>query len=726
MVNAPGEQLDAILDRQRHAWCEGNRPTVEELLADSDFRDHPELQLDLIYNEIVLREELGEQPTEAEYAARYPRLQSALERQFEVHRAVLDRRLTETAHLNGPITVPAFESPVVQLESLLPDYELLERIGHGGMGVVYKARQRRLNRFAALKMFQPGRIPSPRELLRFQTEAEAIARLQHRNIVQIFEIGQAGELPFLALELVEAGTLADRLKRLPFAPRAAAELIQTLAQAVQHAHERHIVHRDLKPTNVLFADDGTPKLTDFGLAKLLEEEGNSPRDATRTGDPIGTPRYMAPEQAAGRHDLIGPATDVYGLGTLLYETLTAQVPFVSCSVVETLEKIRSEEPRSPRRLQAGVPRDLETICLHCLHKEPRRRYASAQAVADDLGRFLRGEPIVARRVSNGEHLWKWCRRKPAQAALIGVAILAIFASVAAAGFWEYRERERVAELRGEVDDLVHRGQEALAQDDMETAQERFGEAWRIVQGEDALTAYRTGVAGWLDQSLRAANRQAWKQRTPPREYDERRDEAIAASLLLDGSDAAAIAAAREAIAAALAFTLPDDAVWGGERELLAMVDAAMLEREGNNGAALARMEEAGEGTSRAFLRKKADYLSRLNRGDAAKSALARAGMLPPDDVAERFLTGLDKLRTRSFAAAEREFEAVLDASPEHFLARYCEALSARHQTRFAEAKVGFTACIAQRPRFAGSYRYRAECRMKLGDADGAHRDRTRA
>ncbi|HEY2908843.1 MAG TPA: serine/threonine-protein kinase, partial [Gemmataceae bacterium] len=581
MVNAPGEQLDAILDRQRHAWCEGNRPTVEELLADSDFRDHPELQLDLIYNEIVLREELGERPTESEYAARYPRLQSALERQFEVHRAVHDRRLTETAHLNGPITIPSFESPLVQLESLLPDYELIERIGHGGMGVVYKARQRRLNRFAALKMFQPGRIPTDRELLRFQAEAEAIARLQHRNIVQIFDVGQVGELPFLALELVDGGTLADRLRQLPFAPRAAAELIQTLAEAVQHAHERHIIHRDLKPTNVLFADDGTPKLTDFGLAKLLESEGDSPRDATRTGDPIGTPRYMAPEQAAGQVDLIGPATDVYGLGTLLYESLTAQVPFVSSSVVETLERIRSEEPRSPRRLQAAIPRDLETICLHCLHKEPRRRYSSAQELADDLGRFLRGEPIAARPVSTSERFWKWCKRRPAQAALIGIAILAVLASAAAAGFWEYRERERVADLRVEVDDLVHRGQEALAVDEIETAQERFREAWRVVQGEDALAAYRTGVAGWLDHSLRAANRQAWKQRTPPREYDERRDNAIAMSLLLDGSDAAAIAGAREAIAAALAFTLADDAAWQCERELLAILDAAMLERMGN-------------------------------------------------------------------------------------------------------------------------------------------------
>ena len=339
---------------------------------------------------------------------------------------------------------------------------------------------------------------------------------------------------------------------------------------------------------------------------------------------------------------------------------------------------------------------------------------------------MRGEPIAARPVSTSERFWKWCKRRPAQAALIGIAILAVLASAAAAGFWEYRERERVADLRVEVDDLVHRGQEALAVDEIETAQERFREAWRVVQGEDALAAYRTGVAGWLDHSLRAANRQAWKQRTPPREYDERRDNAIAMSLLLDGSDAAAIAGAREAIAAALAFTLADDAAWQCERELLAIVDAAMLERMGNSGAALARMEEAGEGGSRAFLRKKAEYVFRMDRRDDAKRALARAGTFPPDEAAERFLAGIEMLRARDFAAAEWEFEAVLDAAPEHFLARYCAALSAYHQNRIAEAKVGFTACIAQRPRFAGSYHHRAECRMKLGDAAGAHRDRTRA
>jgi len=263
----------------------------------------------------------------------------------------------------------------------LADYEILSVLGQGGMGIVYKARHRRLKRLVALKMFQPGRFPSERELARFRTEAETVARLQHPNIVQIFEVGQANGLPFLALELAENGTLAQKLQNLPFAPRAAAELVEILARAIQHAHEQHIIHRDLKPANVLFARDGTAKITDFGLAKVLEHDLDG-RDATRSGEPIGTPRYMAPEQAAGQGDQIGPATDVYALGTLLYEALTGQVPFVSASVVETMQKIRQDEPLPPRRLQPSIPRDLETICLNCLHKAPQRRYASALALGE--------------------------------------------------------------------------------------------------------------------------------------------------------------------------------------------------------------------------------------------------------------------------------------------------------------------------------------------------------
>jgi hypothetical protein len=244
---------------------------------------------------------------------------------------------------------------------------------------------------------------------------------------------------------------------------------------------------------------------------------------------------MAPEQAAGQADHIGPTTDVYALGTIFYECLTGQVPFVSASAVETMEKIRADEPRPPRRLQPSVPRDLETICLNCLHKEARRRYASAHDLAEDLRRFLHGEPIRARSTSAGERLWKWCRRRPTRSALKAVGLLLVLTSFVLAGFRTYRENQRLAQLRDEVDRLVKEGQESLVRHEEDIAQERFREAWIKVQAEPALQNYQTSVAGWLDHSRRAADKQRWKQRSPPREYDELRDEALVLSLLLRSS-----------------------------------------------------------------------------------------------------------------------------------------------------------------------------------------------
>ena len=722
MADLANAILDSILDQQREAWLAGSRPDVVELLEGTSLEESSEAQLDLIYNEIVLREELGEHPSEVEYARRFPHMRTDLELQFEVHRAVQgDKVLAQTAQINVE-TLPEVKLPAGGLGPNLPEYEVLHRLGQGGMGVVYKARHRRLHRNVALKMFRPGRIPTAREISRFQTEAEAIARLQHPNIVQIFEVGQADGLPYLALELADRGTLSEQLKKYPFAPRAAAELIQTLAGAVHHAHDRNIIHRDLKPSNVLFTHEGTPKLTDFGLAKLLEEDPDSPRDATRTGEPIGTPRYMSPEQATGRHDGIGPATDVYALGTLLYECLTGQVPFVATSVVETLQRIHTEEPLSPRRLQPAIPRDLETICLHCLHKEPTRRYASAQALANDLGHFLCGEPIAARPTPTWERVWKWCRRRPTHAALIAVALLLAIGGATAASIWSHREKQRLAGLRVEVAGLVQRGQDALLLKDEEAAQARFREAWHKVQGEPELQDFQTGVSGWLDHSLKAANLQHWKLRTPPREYDERRDDALLQSLLLDSTKREPVASARQAIREAIEFTLPNDPAWRVERERLAMVDADLILMESDAGRALARLEEMGTGASRGFALKKASFLDRLGSKSESEAERLKAVHLPPDETGERFLDGIDRLRRRDFAGAEREFEAVLGLEPEHYTARLFLALCAFHQNRAAEARVGLTACIAQRPRYAWNYQFRGQCSEKLGNAADAKRD----
>jgi tetratricopeptide (TPR) repeat protein len=305
-------------------------------------------------------------------------------------------------------------------EVAVDGYEILGELGRGGMGIVYKAQQAGLKRLVALKMIQPQTQVSVNQLERFRKEAEAVARMQHPHIVQIYELGEQEGRPYFSLEFMEGGSLDKKLAGKPQPAREAAELLEIVARAVHYAHRHGIVHRDLKPANVLLTADGTPKITDFGLAKQLDAEvGHTP-----SGVIVGTPSYMAPEQAQGYTHVIGPLSDVYGLGALLYELLTGRPPFQGPTVQETLEQVWRQELVPPRRLQPGVPRDLETICLKCLQKEPAKRYANAEAMADDLRRFRKGEPIRARPVTAWERFWKWAKRRPAAAALATVSGLA--------------------------------------------------------------------------------------------------------------------------------------------------------------------------------------------------------------------------------------------------------------------------------------------------------------
>ncbi len=277
----------------------------------------------------------------------------------------------------------------------------------------------------ALKLSRAVEHATPQERLRFQIETEAVARLQHPHIVQLYEVGEVRGQPYFSLEFCDGGSLTDHLKKKPPTPRKAAELIETLARAMHYAHLRGVVHRDLKPANVLLTADGTPKITDFGLAKRIDGEA---RDVSKSGAIMGTAAYMAPEQAAGKVRDTGPAADVYGLGALLYECLTGRPPFEGPQHV-VLVSVLNDEPAPPSRLAPKVPRDLETICLKCLSKEPIRRYASAEALADDLRRFQAGEPVQARPTGALERAVKWVRRRPALTALLGVTILVLLALV---------------------------------------------------------------------------------------------------------------------------------------------------------------------------------------------------------------------------------------------------------------------------------------------------------
>jgi serine/threonine protein kinase len=386
---------------------------------------------------------------------------------------------TETQQVPRPAERPAISG-----------YEILEELGRGGMGLVYKARQTRLKRLVALKVVLAGSHAGPEHLARFRTETEAVARLQNPNIVQIYEVGEHEGRPFFSLEFVDGGSLATRLAGTPQDPRQAAQLVETLARAVAFAHQRGIVHRDLKPANVLLASGGRlasgghlasggceppdgaepsggshpplaqyiPKLTDFGLARQLEADSGQ----TRSGAILGTPSYMAPEQALGRTHEAGPAADLYALGAILYEMLTGRPPFRGATVLETLDQVRSRDPVAPRLLQPQLPRDLETICLKCLHKDPHKRYASAEALADDLARFQAGRPIQARPVRRAERLLKWARRQPKLAALTIVCGLALTGLFAGGAIYQYLLQKAVRQAEASAADARREEERANA------------------------------------------------------------------------------------------------------------------------------------------------------------------------------------------------------------------------------------------------------------------------
>jgi serine/threonine-protein kinase len=323
-------------------------------------------------------------------------------------------------------------------------------LGRGGMGIVFRARQLRLNRLVALKMVLAGAYAGPRERERFRREAEAIAGLRHPNVVQIYDVGDSDGGPYFTMELVDGGSLAQRLAGTPQPAGPAAQTVETLAGAVQAAHACGIVHRDLKPSNVLLTADGTPKISDFGLARRLDNDTS----LTRTGVPVGTPSYMAPEQAGGRVDAVGPAVDVYALGAILYELLTGRPPFRAETAAETERQVIAEEPAPPSRLNAKVPRDLETICLKCLEKDPQKRYPTALDLAADLQRFQRGESIAARRPGLSERVVKWVRRRPTAAALVGATVLFTITLVGGALWFAVQQAQRRQAVEGDLREVT--------------------------------------------------------------------------------------------------------------------------------------------------------------------------------------------------------------------------------------------------------------------------------
>ncbi|MDB5384870.1 MAG: pknB 3 [Planctomycetaceae bacterium] len=384
----------------------------------------------------LVEEILNSNRTEEEVCADDPELLRDVRERFQQCRSLQAEidAIFPTSGALPPGAVGGSRQPAAELPQI-PGYEVEAEVGHGGMGVVYKARHLKLDRLVAIKMLLAGAYASPSEIEQFLREARAIANLCHTNIVQVFDVGEFEGRPYFTMELLESGNLAQKSAGAPQPAPAAATLVAVLAQAVQFAHQHGIVHRDLKPANILLSEDGTPKISDFGLARQVAADA----DLTLTGMLIGTPSYMAPEQSRGSSDAVAPAVDIYALGALLYEMLTGRPPFRADSAAETARQVIEEEPAPPSRLNAKVPLDLETICLKCLQKDPQRRYTTAVALAEDLQRFLDGQPILARPVGRVERIVRWMRRKPTATALIITALLLMGVALGASvREWRFR------------------------------------------------------------------------------------------------------------------------------------------------------------------------------------------------------------------------------------------------------------------------------------------------
>lgn len=329
--------------------------------------------------------------------------------------------LSAEPHDSLPAEEASADAAIPESDRSFGDYELLGRVARGGMGVIYKARQICLNRIVAVKMMLPGLLVSEAEASRFQNEAEVIANLRHPNIVAVHEVGAHDGQRYFSMDYVEGQSLAAVVRDHPLPARTAARYVKVIAEAIQYAHQQGILHRDLKPSNVLLDKAGNPRITDFGLAKRLASDSR----LTATGTVLGTPSYMPPEQADGRSRRLGPASDVYSIGAILYELLTGRPPFQAATPLDTILLVINTEPIAPRMLNPKLSRDLETICLKCLEKDPRWRYQSAQDLADDLDRYLKREPIKARRINLLNRGWRWLRRNPWQTTAAAALILAI-------------------------------------------------------------------------------------------------------------------------------------------------------------------------------------------------------------------------------------------------------------------------------------------------------------
>ncbi|TWU18853.1 serine/threonine-protein kinase [Allorhodopirellula heiligendammensis] len=422
----PLQRVDVICDRYEQQWLAGERPDLGEFLQQPDSPVQADLFTELLRLDIHYRNQNNLPIHPQDVVKRFPNFQTEIQNAFllenvsgdtsEIRR---DQWLTQTQSAVEHTVPPRLTRlPLVEFDG----YEILGEIARGGMGIVYRARQIEANRIVALKMILSGNVAGVDEIQRFKNEAKAAARLDHPNIVPVFDIGEQDGQHFFSMGFVNGPSLKQLISNERMDDQRSAEFVRTLARAVQYAHSKGIIHRDLKPANILLDEHGNPRITDFGLSKVL----HSQTELTGTGQVLGTPAYMSPEQASGRSNEITEATDIYSLGGILYELLTGCVPFYSETVVGLLMKVQNETPRSPASVsQVRLSADLDTICMKCLEKNPSDRYSTAQDLADDLDRYLQGEPILARPISRGRRIARWCGKRPLITGLAACLVISV-------------------------------------------------------------------------------------------------------------------------------------------------------------------------------------------------------------------------------------------------------------------------------------------------------------
>jgi tetratricopeptide (TPR) repeat protein len=777
--------VEQVCNRFEEACKAGDRPRIEQYLSPTPEPDRLVLLRELLAVEVEYRCKSGEGATPEEYQQRFPEytelIQDILARAPGPDTCAIPvaDATPDIFPLQGTI------SPSDRARPTVPGYEVLGELGRGGMGIVYRARQVRLKRLVALKMILAGRLAEEKDLARFRVEAEAVARLQHPNIVQIYEVGEHDNLPYLALEFVDGVGLDQQLAGTPQEPRAAAALLEPLARAMHCAHQKGIVHRDLKPANILLSrsvdqsnsrkvrkpgpGDGpdspidrlndylTPKITDFGLAKRLDCD----QGATQSGMIVGTPSYMAPEQAAGKVKEVGPAADVYALGAILYEVLTGRPPFKSTTAFDTLKQVLSQEPVAPRRLQPAVPRDLEIICLKCLAKEPPRRYASALALAEDLRRFLDGEPIRARPVPALARAGQWVRRRPALAVLLLLLGLTPFALLAAL-LWhdrdlavkldEARTDAGLSQRKADGEALLRKGQTARAAGDLQSAKLHFEGALEKVRSEPSLVGLKAEAEHQRDEAQRLLDRLAGRAQARAR-YDEflkKRDAALFSShwpsaeggksLYTGQAPSAKVQATRTAARQALELfaarggglaPAAADPFSAAERAnitidcyelllILARAVAQPLEDEDpfhQAGEALGLLDQAAQlrSPTRALHLCRAACLSRRNETAAAVRETTRAQGLEPADAVDYFLLGDECAHRKELPQAVAHFKSVLRLQPDNFWAHYYLAVCFLQMRRPDQAETSLTVCQTRRSDVAWVYILRGYASGQLGE-----------